>query len=378
MRERGSARTATRPSNIFERNPRKTIVLTVLLLILITDFVIGNVFIPRNFNVFRCPHHFYHHGLLPNKQCNGKWGNRIFYSVATNSLGFRDECIRKVPLKSNNKRIVFIGDSFIESLGLDYAHSVVGILNSRIDKNKTEILNAAVVSYSPKLYYLKTKYLIENIGLHFDELFVFIDICDVSDEIYYEKFEPKTYNVIEDVAYRVDKYLKNTSFIYYSLSCMFQKTYGQSEARVDGLEPSLAPVGNDRTAAAKKINTHSVPYWTVDESSFKLCAEKGLALAHMNMSKLSTLCKSHNIKMTVVVYPWPHQILYKDCESIQVRFWQEFCQRNGLSFVNLFPLFINGADPNTVIARYFIKNDVHWNTQGHLIVANAICKCIDH
>lgn len=367
-----------RPLSIFERNPKKTLILTILIILLILDYIAGIFFIPENHNLFRCPHHFFHHGLSPNKQCTGKWGNRIFYPVATNSLGFRDECTRKVPLKSTNKRIVFIGDSFIESLGLDYAHSLVGILNSRIDKSKIEILNAAVVSYSPKLYYLKTKYLIEETGLHFDELFVFIDICDVSDEIFYEKFEPKKYNTINDIAYRINKYLKNTSFVYYSLNCIFQKTHGQNEERVDGLEPSLAPIGNELTAAAKKINTHSVPYWTVDESIFKLCAEKGLALARMNMLKLATLCKSHRIKMTVVVYPWPHQILCNDCESMHVAFWQEFCQRNGLSFVNLFPLFINGTDPSTVIARYFIKNDVHWNTQGHLIVANAVFKYIDH
>ncbi|KPK72647.1 hypothetical protein AMJ87_04255 [candidate division WOR_3 bacterium SM23_60] len=378
MRKRGTSRTGTRPSNIFERNPRKTILLAVVLLILITDLVIGSVFIPRNFNVFRCPHHFYHHGLLPNKQCTGKWGNRIFYSVVTNSLGFRDEYIRNVPLKSNKRRIVLIGDSFVESLGLDYAKSFVSILNSRISKNKTEILNAAVVSYSPKLYYLKIKYLVENIGLRFDELFVFIDICDVFDEIFYEEFEPKEYNIIDDITYRVDKYLKNTSYIYYSLNRMFQKAPGKNEARVDGLEPSLAPTGNEHTAAVRKIDTHAVPYWTVDESSFKLCVEKGLPLARMNMSKLATLCKNNNVKMTLVVYSWPHQIFYNDCESIQVTFWQEFCRQNGIAFINLFPLFINGADPGAVVARYFIKNDVHWNSQGHIIVANALFTYMDH
>lgn len=376
MCRRRKGKTAAQSLNIFERNPKKTIILTLLVVLFILDYVAGVFFIPENYDLFRCPHHFCHHALVANKNGQARWGKRIFYPVATNSLGFRDKCVRNIPLQSDKRRILLIGDSFIESLGIDYDHSIVGVLEKNIGGKDVEILNAAAVSYSPKLYYLKTKYLIEETGLQFDELYVFIDICDISDEIFYEKFEPEEYSVISDIAYRINKYLKNTSFIYYSLDRVMKKIKDQDVEAVDGLHPSLAPVGNVLPAAARNINADSVPYWTVDNRILKQCAEKGLALAHMNMSKLAALCRNNHIKLTVVVYPWPHQILCRDLESIHVEFWQEFCEQNHLTFINLFPLFVNNVNPNTIIAHYFIRNDVHWNTQGHLVVANEIAKYI--
>lgn len=365
------------PLNLFERNPKKTIIFTILVILLILDYVAGIFFIPKNYNLFRCPHHFYHHDLVPNKRSQAQWGERIFYPVATNSLGFRDKSVRTIPLKSDKRRIVFIGDSFIESLGIDYDHSFVGILSNQLAGSNVEILNAAAVSYSPKLYYLKTKYLIEKIGLSFDELFVFIDICDISDEIFYEKFEPKKYNVIKDMVYRINKYLKNAAFVYYSFSTILSTVKDQDVEEVDGLQPSLAPIGNVLTADARKISTNPVLYWTISERMLKLCGKKGMELAAINMTKLANFCKDHDIKVTVVVYPWPHQITHQDLESIQVGFWRHFCRTNSLSFISLFPLFIGDHDSNTILDEYFIDRDVHWNAKGHIIVANEISKYID-
>jgi virulence-associated protein VapD len=44
-----------------------------------------------------------------------------------------------------------------------------------------EVLNAAVSSYAPSVYYAKTKYLLDS-GFHLDEVTVYIDISDVQDE----------------------------------------------------------------------------------------------------------------------------------------------------------------------------------------------------
>lgn len=376
MRRRKKGKTAVRSLNIFERNPRKTIIFSLLALLLVLDYFAGVFFIPENYNLFRCPHPFYHHALVPNKRCNGKWGNSV-YCVATNSLGFRDRTVRKVPLNANKRRIVFIGDSFTECLGVDYGHSFVGILSDQLAESNVEILNAAVVSYSPKLYYLKIKYLIEEIGLDFDELFVFVDNSDIPDEICYEKFEPKRYNILADVTYKLRKYLMNTSFLYYSMNTIFNRAMKRDCEEIDGLHPCFAPIDDELTAEVIRISTNPVLYWTISERMLELCGKKGMKLAAINMTKLANLCKDHNIKLTVVVYPWPHQITHQDLESIQVGFWRHFCRINSLSFINFFPLFISDRDCNTILAEYFIDRDVHWNAKGHIIVANELSKYID-
>ena len=47
--------------------------------------------------------------------------------------------------------------------------------------DKIEFLNVGAVSYSPSIYYKKVKYLLES-GLRFDEVVLFSDTSDVTDE----------------------------------------------------------------------------------------------------------------------------------------------------------------------------------------------------
>ena len=150
-----------------EAHPKTTLFAFVLFSLLLVDFLSAEFFIPTNYNSYRCPSAWYHHDLLPMQSAKSIWGQKE-YKVFTNSLGFKDASCREVSLKSqkNKRRIVLMGDSFTEGIGMDWEDSFAGIL-SKNNPDK-EFLNAAVVSYSPKLYYLKTKYLLENAGLKFD------------------------------------------------------------------------------------------------------------------------------------------------------------------------------------------------------------------
>jgi hypothetical protein len=80
-------------------------------------------------------------------------------------------------------RVLLMGDSFAEGLGVDFEDSFAGMLYSAgmSRPDKIEFLDAGVISYSPVLYYRKTKSLLER-GFHFDEVVVFSDISDVRDE----------------------------------------------------------------------------------------------------------------------------------------------------------------------------------------------------
>ena len=177
------------PSTIFERHPRKTLILVVLFSVLALDLAAGYLLLPKNYNDFREPHPYYHHGLLANREARSKWGSGEEYTVFTNSLGLMDEAVREVSLSTDKHRIVFIGDSYTEGIGVPFEKTFVGRLSQKVDRDRVEILNAGVSSYCAKLYYLKTKYLVEEVGLKFDELYVFIDISDIQDEILYRDFQ---------------------------------------------------------------------------------------------------------------------------------------------------------------------------------------------
>jgi hypothetical protein len=72
----------------------------------------------------------YHHDLAPN----------------TNSLGFKDGSTRIVPLVRDGRRVLLIGDSFTEGVGVPFDQTFAGLLYQAglEGTKKVEFLNAAV------------------------------------------------------------------------------------------------------------------------------------------------------------------------------------------------------------------------------------------
>ncbi len=368
--------------NAFEKHPILTITVIIIIIILIFDFVLGAIFIPKDYNTFRKPHEYFHHTLAPNKAVMAKWGENV-YPLFTNSLGFRDFSKREVPLKTDKKRILIMGDSHTEAVGVPFEKSFTGTLIAMSDTSKVEILNGAAVSYSPKLYYLKTKYLIENVGLKINELFVFIDISDIQNEIAYQKFKPKGIKFDQRLTYHLKKFLERNSIIYYSIVTIsktkkrkefYQKTRNYFKGRVDNQTELYATFFDemDNEELLNNPDFHEVGYWLGDPKYMKLWGRQGLELGAENMQKLVELCKTYNIKITISVHPWIPQIMNKDIHPTYVDFWQKFAEANHIGFIDMFPLFINDEDPNKIVEKYFIYNDNHWNETGHQLVGRAL------
>ena len=75
----------------------------------------------------RIPDAAYHHTLAPNFDGYDNWGDTRF-KVYTNSLGFRDAAVREVPAISPVRRVILMGDSFTEGLGVNFEDSFAGML----------------------------------------------------------------------------------------------------------------------------------------------------------------------------------------------------------------------------------------------------------
>src|ERR1700751_5630076 len=111
----------------------------------------------------RIAHAVYDHGFIAKFEGHEAWGN-LRYQVITNSLGFKDASTRDVPLKSSSRRVLIIGDSFAEGIGLPFDRTFAGLLQAdgQARADKVEFLDAGVASYSPSIYYKKIKSLLDR------------------------------------------------------------------------------------------------------------------------------------------------------------------------------------------------------------------------
>lgn len=304
---------------------------------------------------YRVKSDIYHHGLGANQSIpDAVWGSRR-YALVTNHLGFKDATPREVPLKISNHRIVFIGDSFTEGVGVDYPDTYVGRIAAALKDQNVDVLNAAVAGYSPMLYLAKIRHLVEDLGLTFDELFVAIDISDPSDDIGYHKIgkyetdRPATPKAsVQGVK---DFISENTVLTHFVLK----------QAK-DLVEPP-----RDTESWRSR--------WT-DEGGYLNHHTLGLELNSKNMNELAALMSQKGIRLTVAVYPHPRQIRAGKLDSPPVTHWRQWASEHGAGFVDLFPRFINQTAWHEVVDTYFIPGDVHLNENGHAIFADAFLEYI--
>lgn len=85
----------------------------------------------------------YHHGLKPYADFIHKYGD-LSAPFYTNSLGFRDASPREVSLKRKGRRLLIIGDSITEGVGVVYEKTFAGIIDKTLQKDGIETLNAGV------------------------------------------------------------------------------------------------------------------------------------------------------------------------------------------------------------------------------------------
>ena len=348
-----------------KRNINKKILIIIkIILITLVTFIITDILfrsIQKKYNSgqnYVIKNKIFHHTLEKNLIINNYFQYKK-YKIITNSLGFRDSQVRKVIKQKKNRRIVFIGDSFTEGVGLDYEKTFVGIIDNFFSKKNVEILNAGVQSYSPKIYWRKIKYLIEIEKIYFTDLVVFIDISDIEDEaIYYDV--DKNNNVVSiknEISNFSYKYIRNkieekTFFTFKILSFSKQIIF-----------PNKAYDGYKSFKRGRLDNTYS---------------NFGFKESIKYMNKLYDLCKKNNINLTIAIYPWPTQIFEEDLDSKQVKVWENWSKSKNIKLINYFPKIIkknlSELEKNIIIKKYFFKNDVHFNILGNELISNYFLK----
>jgi hypothetical protein len=337
----------------------------------------------------RIAHPVYDHGFAANFDGFDFWGE-LRYRLVTNSLGFKDASVRSIPLKPASRRILLIGDSFAEGIGMSFEDSFAGLLQEAGQQRseKVEFLNAGVASYSPVIYYKKIKYLLEQ-GLQFDEVVVFSDTSDVTDEAnsyFCIDDDPKYYahcTAAEGsaqaaaVVSRQPAGSPEAAAAPRNSNFWIDRFVVTSRVRIAIKRSIQALLGNRR----KALNTdHTRIGWTIPgldvANDYKpLGIEGGIARSRQNMRALSDLLAAKNIPLTIVVYPWAQQLAQGDRNSPQVSLWRDFCEGRCKAFVNLFPVFFAAAEADKDWYQHlFIVGDDHFSAAGNRLMFRELAR----
>lgn len=300
-----------------------------------------------------------------------------YYKVFTNSLGFKDAAVREVPLQADHRRILLIGDSFTEGVGLPFEQTFAGRLYDwgRAQPRIIEFLNAGVATYSPVIYYRKIQLLIEK-GLRIDEVIVFVDISDIPDE------SALYFCIDESTEYK--QLCHNDPPRYASPERMWlQRNFRVIDATHRIVKAHLSLMwGEPPSETLRRVDASPLANWTVHSDTMdpnghphSIGIEGGIRRALGNMQKLADLLATRNVKLNVAVYPWMFQLHSGDQDSRQVQIWRDFCARNRAEFINLFSAFFAAKQSNPQwLEQMFIPGDFHFSAYGHEIIYREVAR----
>ena len=324
-----------------------------------------------------------HHAFKPNCSSVYQWGGDS-YEFFTNSLGFRDEKIREVPLADARPRILVLGDSFTEGK-LGWRDSYVGKIAEHFPQY--DFLNGGVASYSPSNYLNVTRMVLAA-GVDIDEVIVFIDISDVQDEATFYRdandsgavtgpqHEGYTVSWWPKVRMRIAGQFMLTNYI---LRWLERKLVAHGFYHL-----TTGPLGDafDMERAAwtyRKVN-ETGPYYG---GYAPLGVEGGIAREKAKMTILWQDLEKRNIPISVVVYPYPAQVVHDTADSRQVRMWRDWCQGKCKRFISLFPAFLAVKDqcpqsePGCWYQKLFVFGDMHYNANGNALVADVVARSLE-
>lgn len=308
-----------------------------------------------------------HHGLEPRIDRETNWGP-IKYRLRTDSLGFKSREVRETPLTNHAYRIVFLGDSFTEGVGVPAEQTYAGVVETELagPGRGIDVFNAGVQSYSPKLYFLKTVHCWENLGFRFNEAWVFIDVSDTADELIYSDFTPRGFArelpLLKE--FKFERFQAEPKFFERSIC------YRTWMRLVCHRDPWRREVYRDTKGGSSFDYYGQCDEWVLDDRIYEAWGRRGLQSASHYMQQLAGFLRERGVRLGIAVYPRTNEVQARNRNSRQENFWRDFAQQQDLPFLDLYPSFISDS-PNATLAEQFIKNDVHWNARGHETVARA-------
>jgi hypothetical protein len=319
----------------------------------------------------REPNPFYHHGLRANASVMDTFGDRQ-YPFLSNSLGMRDGSVREVSLDKKGPRILLIGDSFTEGVGLPWEKTFAGILAARLSADGIEVLNSGVNSYCPILFKGRLRYLFDQKGLEVDRVVALVDISDIMQELTYQEtpggeIRPRSL-LSEAEAKELSDYVAMEDW---------SRTYLEDQFVLLGaLARNLRLWCRDHVSPSGVRRQDELPLWAFHwpeyQGPYESKIEEGLDLAQRHMTEIAEDLRRRKIALTVMIYPWPQQLPHLSRPSRAETVWQKWAANHGVDFINLFRDFARMDSPDEILKKYYLQNDWHWNDRGNAVVADLL------
>ena len=297
------------------------------------------------------------------KITNAQWGNN-YYTFCSNELSLKSKCE-----KNNTKKkyeYAFIGDSFTEGIGLDYAKTFVGLF----DKKFGNTINFAISGASPSIHLKRLDFFLNDKEIDVKNLFLFFDLTDFEDDYGWvtQKEEYIDYYEIDFSKEKYKVFIKKNFVVTYHI--LLNVWWEQFRKYVFKYDRHLR--FDDKRYAWDYLREDSI-----DNFDFK----KNLVLD--NLKKILDLTNSKNIKLFIVIYPHPGTILF--LENIEVSKNNElisnFCNNlDNCNFISLYDSFFkeqSKMSKKDIINKYYFKGDLHFNEEGNKFIYKNFIKQLD-
>jgi len=326
-----------------------------------------------------------HHALKPNCASVEYWGTDR-YQFFTNSLGFRDERVRDVPLADDRPRILMLGDSFTEGM-IAWPRSFVGRIAGYFPQY--DFLNGGLSGYSASNH-LEVARMVLRKGVDIDEVIVFIDNSQVHyDGAYYRDLDSS--GAVTGPEREQSAQSWYTSFRH-NLAGHFLLT-SRMLRLFDRLQRPLVLHGyyhlpGDYFGDPFDREMSAWSYRKVNETArfpagyAPLGVEGGIAKSQTKMTLLWQELQRRNIPISVVVYPHLGQLVYDTADSREVKIWRDWCEGKCKRFISVLPAFYAAkqqcprTQPGCWYEKLFVFGDIHYSAGGNALVADATIKAL--
>ena len=260
-------------------------------------------------------------------------------------------------------------------MGIPWEKTFAGILEKKLKPQRIDVLNAGVMSYTPILEKIKIRYLLENYGLEFDRVILFLDLSDIKDELFYE----------EDGQGRAHL-IPYGPFASQAGWGTWVENFGEFSENV--VEPNFVLIGalarnlkiEIRKATRKELGNRGafttlpdlIQYWETEDPPKKEIADRGIAKLQATMDDLVAYLQEKKIPLTLVIFPRQEYSMEGTSETKVQKIWREWAEKRRVDLIDLCPAF---SVPDA--ARYYIPKDGHWDEQGHRLVAEILLQYFD-
>lgn len=375
--------------------------LTLRLLVLVFGIAMGlaileaglRVFQPREDQGWMVADPVLHHRL------NAATRGRVLgVEFVTNSLGLRD---REISIRKPHGtfRILMLGDSFTQGLGLDLedtvAKRVERQLNQQWCSGTFEVINGGVASHSPILEYLFLK----EVGLRLEPDLVVLnfDMTDVHDDWIYTRLATFDSHGLP-IAVRYDR-RRQTALLLPPLSLPrglgFVKPLEERANQLRIYQMLRRRLGSfrlspERLAALGLVGNvrYDIEGITRDGESPSLA--DGWRLTTRYIAGIHALARARGLRFTLVVYPHAQQVaadespvgrtrhglgpgLYASERPFQIL--EDLGRREGFAVINLLHLF---RAREAVDGPLFRHDDIHHTPRGARVFAEGVLAGLRH